>query len=124
MNTKHSQQDDFPNKLTVDQYQTDAARTLWDKPKKKLYNVQTMALWCAIGIAGEAGEVNEVIKKWVFHNHKFNKERVREELGDLLWYITGLCTTLGISLADVMIENIDKLKRRYPEGFSYEGSKH
>lgn len=108
--------------LISGQYQTDAARTLWERPQKELSNCQTMAVWCALGLAGEAGEVVELIKKWAFHNHPYPEEKIIKELGDTLWYVAGLCTTLGLSMTDVMQINIDKLKERYPNGFSYNDS--
>lgn len=75
-----------------------------------------------LGIAGEAGEVADLIKKAVFHNHDISKEDVTKELGDVLWYISQIARLAGIELENVAITNIDKLKRRYPEGFSTEKS--
>jgi NTP pyrophosphatase (non-canonical NTP hydrolase) len=82
-----------------------------------------MILWNALGIGGEAGEVVDYIKKGILHEHGISKDVLKEELGDLLWYIAGLCTQFGISLEDVMTYNIEKLRNRYPEGFSIEDSK-
>lgn len=77
----------------------------------------------SLGLAGEAGEFANLIKKGVFHGHGVRPEKVKEELGDCLWYIATLATTFNLSLEDVAASNIGKLARRYPQGFSEEKSK-
>lgn len=74
------------------------------------------------GLAGEAGEVVDLLKKSVFHGHAFDKDKLVKEVGDILWYCTRMCVALGVELEDVMQGNLDKLKARYPEGFSSEAS--
>lgn len=70
----------------------------------------------ALGIAGEAGEVVDSIKKILFHGvNKDNK--TREEMGDLMWYLASFCNVKGWKLSDILDENIAKLKARYPDGF-------
>jgi NTP pyrophosphatase (non-canonical NTP hydrolase) len=108
--------------MEVNEYQKLAARTLIDKPGFEISNRDIMAVWDAIGLAGEAGEVVDYIKKGVFHRHGIDLEKVEKELGDTLWYVAALCTTLGLSLSVVMEKNIDKLKIRYPNGYSSEDS--
>lgn len=76
----------------------------------------------ALGLTGEAGEVADMIKKHIFHGHDLNLDDFIKELGDCAWYLALLCTAIDISLEDVLILNIEKLKRRYPEGFSSEAS--
>lgn len=75
-----------------------------------------------MGLAGEAGEVCDYLKKVVFHGHDLDKQKLCEELGDCLWYIATLATTAGLSMEDVAWGNVQKLKRRYPQGFNYEDS--
>lgn len=77
-----------------------------------------------LGIAGEAGEIADTIKKVMYHDHDYNEEKIVLELGDLLWYMALLCNTLDITLDAVMEQNIAKLRRRYPNGFDTEKSKH
>lgn len=77
---------------------------------------------CALGIAGEAGEVAGLIKKHVFHGHPLDKDALNKELGDVLWYVSQVARAAGIGLSDVAVRNINKLKARYPEGFSQERS--
>lgn len=75
-----------------------------------------------MGLCGEAGECMDILKKHQMQGHKLLKEKMAEELGDVLWYCAELATGLGISLDDVAQKNVDKLKARYPDGFSVERS--
>lgn len=75
-----------------------------------------------LGIAGEAGEVADHIKKIVYHHHPLDSAKLAEELGDALWYIAYLCDALGLTLGEVMEGNIAKLRARYPDGWSAERS--
>lgn len=77
-----------------------------------------------LGLCGESGEVAELFKKHIGHGHELDLEHVKKELGDVLWYIAELASALGFSLEDVAVANIEKLAKRYPEGFSSERSKH
>ena len=76
----------------------------------------------ALGITGEAGEVADMIKKHVFHGHGLDMDALVKEIGDVCWYVALLCTAIGVDMASVMEKNIEKLKTRYPEGFSSEAS--
>lgn len=76
----------------------------------------------ALGLAGEAGEVIDIIKKEVGHGHPQDPAKIAIELGDLMWYIANLADAYGLSLSDVATMNINKLKARYPDGFSTEAS--
>nr|DAR48666.1 MAG TPA: NTP-PPase-like protein [Bacteriophage sp.] len=71
----------------------------------------------AIGLSGEVGELNDMIKKWIFHNTPLDKEHVKKEIGDVMWYVAMMCESFGFSLDDVMQTNVDKLVARYPDGF-------
>ncbi|GIN93350.1 nucleotide pyrophosphohydrolase [Siminovitchia terrae] len=76
-----------------------------------------------MGIAGEAAEVTDELKKVVFHGHDLSVDKVKKELGDNLHYIAGIATFLGLTLEEIAYENIQKLKERYPTGFSEEASR-
>lgn len=104
-------------------YQVLASRTLIDKPGFEISDRDIMAVWDAIGLAGEAGEVVDHIKKGVFHQHGIDLQIIEKELGDTLWYVAAICTTLGLDMSKIMQENIEKLKLRYPNGYSSEDSK-
>lgn len=71
----------------------------------------------ALGLAGESGEVCDLIKKGIFHEKGINIGHLTKEIGDVMWYVAMLCHSLHISLDEVMQTNVDKLKARYPEGF-------
>ncbi|HSE45054.1 MAG TPA: nucleoside triphosphate pyrophosphohydrolase family protein, partial [Gemmatimonadales bacterium] len=75
-----------------------------------------------LGIAGEAGEVADLIKKWVGHGHPADTEKLAKELGDVLWYVAALSAEFGLDMGEIAQLNIDKLRARYPEGFSTERS--
>lgn len=76
----------------------------------------------ALGLTGEAGEVADLIKKHFFHGHDLDIDTLVKEIGDVCWYVALLCTAIGEDMESVMSKNIEKLKTRYPEGFSSEAS--
>ena len=76
----------------------------------------------ALGMVCEAGEVGDLLKKWAFHNHEFDRDEVIKEIGDTMWYMANLCNVFDISMEEVAKKNIAKLKKRYPEGFKEEDS--
>lgn len=104
--------------MQLEEYQQLAARTLGrDRThEQQLANA-------ALGLTGEAGEVAEVIKKHLFHATPLDKDALMKELGDCLWYIAAFGTVLGFSLDDIAERNVDKLRKRYPEGFDTERSR-
>ncbi len=75
------------------------------------------------GISSESGELQALYQK-IYQGHEFDEEHAKKELGDILWFIAEYCTAMGWKLEDVMQLNINKLKARYPEGFSAEKSLH
>ena len=77
-----------------------------------------------LGLSGEAGELSDLFKKWIFHNAPLNEGHAKKELGDVMWYVGLICRSMGWSLDEIMEMNIDKLKARYPEGFDTELSNH
>ena len=76
----------------------------------------------ALGLTGEAGEVADAIKKTIFHGHDLDRDGLIKELGDVCWYLALLCHAIDVPLEEVMSHNIEKLKKRYPEGFSESAS--
>jgi NTP pyrophosphatase (non-canonical NTP hydrolase) len=76
----------------------------------------------ALGLCGESGEWADTLKKHAFHAHPLDEASLRAELGDILWYVALACDALDLQMGDVMAENIAKLRRRYPDGFSSERS--
>ena len=103
--------------MTINEYQTLAMTTL----NKELTNDQVL-LNGVMGLCGESGEVIDIVKKHISQGHVLNKEKLIEELGDVAWYLAETAYALGVDLESVLQSNIDKLKKRYPEGFSVEKS--
>lgn len=75
-----------------------------------------------LGVTGEAGELANEVKKILYHKHEMDKERLILELGDILWYVADLCTVFDTTLEDVAALNIEKLRKRYPNGFTTQES--
>jgi NTP pyrophosphatase (non-canonical NTP hydrolase) len=98
--------------LTLNEFQEAARRTMGSN------NIACNAL----GLTGEAGEYADLIKKHLFHKHPLDKLKGAKELGDVLWYVAAAAENLGFSLSEIAQMNIDKLRARYPDGFSPEAS--
>jgi len=106
----------------VDVYQGFAMRTLASDVAKDRMKVFLNA---ATGLSSETGEINEIVKKHFFHGHPWNDEtqiHMKKELGDLAWYWALMCHAVGVRPSDVLMANIEKLRSRYPAGFSTEKS--
>lgn len=84
----------------------------------KLYPEQYSIIYPALGIAGEAGEVNEKIKKWLRGDNDgfLDKKEVAKELGDLSWYISSMADDLGFTLQEIIDMNVEKLTSRKERG--------
>ncbi len=95
---------------------------LCKKTAKSFRSKEKEILTLGLGIAGEAGDVAGCIKKTFSHGDD-QKEGLKENLGDTLWYIAMICNFFGWNLGDVMEENIKKLKKRHPKGFSQKSAK-
>lgn len=108
--------------MNANEYQLLAARTLIDAPGFDIADNDLMVIWNAIGLAGEAGEVCELVKKGIFHQHGLDREKMADELGDLMWYVSAICTKLDLDLGEILEANIRKLERRYPNGYNSEDS--
>lgn len=102
--------------MNGNRYQELAARTI----NEKLYDYE-MEMHALHGMAGEIGELHSLYQK-TFQGHEFDEEHAKKELGDLLWFVAEYCTAMGWNLGDVMVMNIDKLIKRYPDGFKEEQS--
>ena len=75
-----------------------------------------------MGLCGEAGEAIDIVKKWLAQGHELDKAHLAKELGDIAWYLAEAATALELPLSDILQGNIDKLKRRYPDGFAVRAS--
>ena len=102
--------------MYANDYQNLAGRTINEELTKKEIELHALS-----GMVGEIGEIHSVYQKH-FQGHEFNKEEIKKEVGDLLWFIAEYCTIMGWSLGEVMDLNIEKLLGRHPDGFEKERS--
>lgn len=103
--------------MTLDDYQ-ELCKLTASKYKNKKDAINNWGL----GIAGEAGDVASCIKKTVYHKND-QTAGIKENLGDTMWYIAMICNHYGWKLEDVLKENVDKLRKRYPKGFKFKNAK-
>lgn len=102
--------------MTLDEYQQLAFRTVADKK-----DVAKMECHALHGLAGEIGELHSIYQK-VYQGHHFDVAHAKKEVGDILWFIAEYCSSMGWSMSEVAQLNIEKLKARFPEGFSADRS--
>ena len=105
--------------MTVNEYQSLALTTLNPQLDKK-----DMLINGVMGLCGESGEAIDIVKKWLAQGHELDRDALAKELGDIAWYLAETAAALDIPLEDIFRANIEKLKRRYPEGFSTQRSLH
>lgn len=100
--------------MTINDYQKAALRTAGEP---NLING-------ALGLCGESGEVADIVKKANFQGHPLDVDHIAKELGDVAWYLAVSAKAIGYDLESILIMNIEKLKKRYPEGFEKDRSLH
>ena len=105
--------------MTLNEYQSLALTTL-----NPALSQQEVLLNGVMGLCGEAGEAIDLMKKHLHQGHTLDREALLRELGDVAWYLAETAWALDATLEEVCQGNIDKLRRRYPEGFSQEKSLH
>ena len=105
--------------MTVNEYQKLAMTTLNPALTQKDVLINGV-----MGLCGESGEAIDIVKKWLAQGHELDREKLAKELGDIAWYLAETATALDLKLEDVLKANIEKLKKRYPEGFRAERSIH
>lgn len=77
-----------------------------------------------LGMCGESGECSDILKKYLFQGHELDREKLAEEVGDVMWYVAETAAGLDMTLEEIAERNIAKLKARYPDGFDPERSIH
>ena len=105
--------------MTVNEYQTLAMTTLNPALDKKDVLINGV-----MGLCGESGEAIDIVKKHLAQGHDLDRDALIKELGDIAWYLAETATALDVSLEEVFSRNIEKLKKRYPDGFDPERSVH
>ena len=105
--------------MTVNEYQKLAMTTLNPSLSKKDVLINGV-----MGLCGESGEAIDIVKKHLAQGHPLDREKLIKELGDIAWYLAETATALDVTLEEVLQGNIEKLRRRYPEGFDTAHSLH
>lgn len=103
--------------MTINEYQQLAMKTL-----NPALNEKDVLINGVMGLCGESGEAIDIVKKHLAQGHELDREALIKELGDIAWYLAETATVLGVSLEEVLTLNIEKLKKRYPEGFDVDKS--
>lgn len=106
--------------MTINEYQAAAMRTA----QTDKFSANDFLLNSALGLCGESGEVADLVKKHRFQGHDIDLEHVAKELGDIAWYLAVGAYAIGYDLETILQMNVDKLKARYPDGFSADRSLH
>lgn len=104
-------------KMNIRDYQTLSVRTM-NKELTKEQQISNMVF----GANGELGEVTDILKKYLYQGHRINKQHLAEEIGDTLFYIVNLCTLFNLDIEDILQGNVDKLRKRFPNGFEVDRS--
>lgn len=103
--------------MTINEFQKLAMVTLNPELDKKDVLINGV-----MGLCGESGEAIDIVKKHLAQGHELDRKHLIEELGDIAWYLAETAYALGVDLESVLEGNIEKLKKRYPEGFDSEKS--
>ena len=103
--------------MNASEYQKKALRSLNPDLSK-----HDMLVNSVLGLCGESGEAADLVKKHMHHGHALEREKLMKELGDVAWYLAEAAAALDADLADILRMNIEKLEKRYPDGFSSERS--
>lgn len=103
--------------MDINEYQKLAMTTLNPNLDKKDILINGV-----MGLCGESGEAIDIVKKHLAQGHELDTEHLAKELGDIAWYLAETATAIGYDLEDILQMNIDKLKKRYPQGFDAERS--
>ena len=106
--------------MTINEYQTAALRTA----QTDKFLARELLLNSVLGLCGESGEVADLLKRCHFQGHNLDLDHVAKELGDIAWYLAVGAYAIGYDLETILQMNVDKLKARYPDGFSTDRSLH
>ena len=106
--------------MTINEYQAAALRTA----QTDKLTASELLLNSALGLCGESGEVADLVKKHRFQGHDIDFDHIAKELGDISWYLAVGAYAIGYDLETILQMNVDKLKARYPDGFSADRSLH
>lgn len=95
--------------MEFDEYQKAAKRTL--------YGNEQVLTNCALGLAGETGQVVDLVKNYTFRGENLDRQELIHEMGDVLWYLSQVAEWANIPFDEVAKSNIKELNKRYPHGY-------
>ena len=98
--------------MDFNEYQKLAMRTASEP------SMQNLILNGVMGLCGEAGECIDIVKKHIFQGHELDRQKLIDEASDCFWYLAAIASGLEISLEEIALHNVEKLRKRYPEGFN------
>ena len=107
--------------MNLPDYKKESSRTFANRTEP-LDAKTTDLLHCAIGASTEAGELLDAFKKHIFYGKPLDVVNVGEEIADMLWYLTNLARLTDLDVENLLQNNIDKLRKRFPEKFTQEGA--
>lgn len=87
------------------------------KANKTLLGNEQVLTNCALGLAGESGQVVNLVKNYTFRGADLDKEQLTKEMGDVLWYLSQVAQWTDIPFEEVAQKNIKDLAKRYPHSF-------
>ena len=89
-----------------------------EKANRTLYGNEQVLTNCALGLAGEAGQLIYLIKYYTFKGKELDRDKMIHEMGDVLWYLSQIAQWADIPFDEVAKNNIETLNKRYPDGYS------
>ena len=95
---------------------------LVEKTRRSDLSVDEQMINASLGLAGEVGEVVDIVKKHMYQGHELEIEELLDELGDVMYYLCWLCMLFQIDFSEICFNNMNKLTKRYPNGFEEERS--
>lgn len=107
--------------MTINEYQTEALRTAAGMNHADNNELLVNGV---MGLCGETGECVDMVKKYRFQGHDLDVTHLAKELGDCAWYLAVTAYAIGFDLEKIFQMNVDKLRKRYPDGFDAERSRH
>jgi len=84
---------------------------------RTLYGNEQVLTNCALGLAGETGQVVELVKRYTFHGQDMDHDALVKEMGDVLWYLSQVAQWADIDFDEIAQDNIQRLNDRYPNGY-------
>lgn len=107
--------------MNLETYKEESARTFAYR-KEPLSQKETDLLHCAMGASTEAGELLDAFKKSMFYGKTLDKINIGEEIADMMWYLSNLARLLDMDVEKLLDNNIDKLRKRFPDKFTSENA--